>query len=114
MARTIGRNLFEGFVALAAIVVLAGLFVLPASRLMAQTTIYAGSIQGTITDPTGGVIPGAKVTITSKETARAINLVTSGSGTYSSGALIPGEYTVTIEAQAGTSSKRDHQTTPTA
>ncbi|MBZ5515965.1 MAG: TonB-dependent receptor, partial [Acidobacteriia bacterium] len=99
MARTIGRNLFEGFVALAAIVVLAGLFVLPASRLMAQTTIYAGSIQGTITDPTGGVIPGAKVTITSKETARAINLVTSGSGTYSSGALIPGEYTVTIEAQ---------------
>jgi hypothetical protein len=65
----------------------------------AQTTIYSGSIQGTINDSTGAVVPGAHVTITSQETGRAIKVVSSSTGTYSSGALIPGEYTVTVETK---------------
>ncbi len=63
----------------------------------AQTTISTGSIQGTISDPSGAVVPGAKITISSKATGQAINLVSSSSGAYNSGALIPGDYMVRAE-----------------
>ena len=65
----------------------------------AQTTIYSGSIQGTISDTSGAVVPGVQITITSQATGRAINLVSSSAGTYASGTLIPGEYTVRVEAK---------------
>jgi hypothetical protein len=65
---------------------------------LAQTTISTGSIQGTITDPSGAVVPGVKITISSKATGQVINLVSSSSGAYNSGALIPGDYVVKVEA----------------
>lgn len=68
-------------------------------QLMAQTTISTGSIQGTISDPTGAVIPGAAITVSSKEAGASISLKSSGSGTYSSGALLPGEYAVRVESK---------------
>jgi hypothetical protein len=66
---------------------------------MAQTTISTGSIQGTITDPTGGVVPGAQITISNKARGQSISLTSSGSGTYTSGALLPGDYVVRVEAK---------------
>jgi hypothetical protein len=69
---------------------------LPAS---AQSTIATGSIQGTVTDQNGAVVPGAAVTITSKATGQASKLTSNGSGGFASGALIPGEYEVRIEAK---------------
>ncbi len=68
-------------------------------RVLAQTTISTGSILGTISDPTGAVVPSARVTITSKATGQSRSLVTTGSGTYESGPLQPGEYTVRIESK---------------
>jgi hypothetical protein len=65
----------------------------------AQTTVSTGSIQGTITDPTGAAIAAAQVTITGKATGQVLRSTTSSTGTYSSGALIPGEYSVRVEAQ---------------
>src|SRR5437588_12243019 len=65
----------------------------------AQSTISTGSIQGTVTDPNGAVVPGATITITNKATGQVNKLTSSGSGTYASGALIPGEYEVRIEAK---------------
>ena len=65
----------------------------------AQSTVATGSIQGTVTDPNGAVVPGATVTITSKATGQATKLSSSSSGTYASGALIPGDYEVRIEAK---------------
>jgi hypothetical protein len=65
----------------------------------AQSTIATGSIQGTVTDPNGAVVPNASVTITNQATGQASKLTSSGSGTYASGALIPGLYTVRIEAK---------------
>src|SRR5579862_1586392 len=67
--------------------------------LFAQTTISTGSIQGTVTDPSGAVVGGARVTITNKATAQSTATTTSSSGTYASGALIPGDYVVKIEAR---------------
>src|SRR6185312_11772171 len=62
-------------------------------------TISTGSIQGTVTDPNGAVIPNAAVTITNKATGQAIKVTSSGSGTYTSGPLLPGSYEVRVEAQ---------------
>jgi Tol biopolymer transport system component len=60
--------------------------------LLAQTTIGTGSIVGTVSDPSGAVISGAKVSITNTATGQVINLMTNSSGTFYSGALIPGNY----------------------
>jgi len=67
---------------------------------VAAQTVSTGSIQGTITDPQGAVVPGAKVTITDQATGQRITVTSSGAGTYTSGALIPGNYLVRVE-QAG-------------
>ena len=65
----------------------------------AQSTVATGSIQGTVTDPNGAVVPGAAITISNKATGQASKLTSSSSGSYASGALIPGEYEVRIEAK---------------
>jgi Carboxypeptidase regulatory-like domain len=64
----------------------------------AQSTVETGSISGAVTDASGAVVAGAKITITGP-TGQLINLTSSGQGTYSSGALVPGAYRVRIEAK---------------
>ncbi|MGB8510213.1 MAG: TonB-dependent receptor [Pyrinomonadaceae bacterium] len=61
---------------------------------------FRAGVQGTVTDPNGAVVPGATVTLTSKETTRAQSTTTSSDGFYRFSQLAPGQYTVTIE-QAG-------------
>ncbi len=65
----------------------------------AQTTISTGSIQGSITDPSGAVVSGARISIINKATGRVINAKSTSAGAYASGALTPGEYTLRVEAQ---------------
>lgn len=67
--------------------------------LTAQTTISTGSIQGTITDQAGAVVPGASVMIKNKATGQSLIVTTSSAGAYASGALTPGQYSVHIEAK---------------
>lgn len=74
-------------------------FTLAPCRLAAQATISTGAIVGTIMDPTGAVVPNAKITIANKGTGQALNLVSSSAGTYASGSLLPGGYTVTVTAR---------------
>jgi len=79
---------------------LLGLFavLLLASAVIAQTTISTGSIVGTVTDPSGAIVSGAKVSITNKGTNQVITTTANSSGSFASGALIPGEYSVRVEA----------------
>ena len=77
---------------------LATLALLLSSMGFAQTTISTGSIVGTVTDPTGAVVSGAKVEITNKGTSQAQTTTTTSSGSFASGALTPGDYTVRVEA----------------
>ena len=63
-----------------------------------QTTISTGGIVGTVTDQTGALVPGAKVSITEKSTGRQLSLATNSAGLYNSGPLTPGDYTVRVEA----------------
>jgi len=80
--------------------VLLTLFSVLPQPAFAQTTISTGSIQGTITDQSGAVLGGAKVTITNKGTGQAITVQTTSAGTYTSGALSPGDYKIRIEAKS--------------
>jgi len=57
-----------------------------------------GTIVGTVTDPQGGAIANAKVTITETATGLAYEVQTSATGDYIRVALKPGTYTVTAEA----------------
>jgi hypothetical protein len=65
----------------------------------AQTSVATGSIQGTVTDPVGAVVANAKVTITNVDSNQTRETSTSSSENYSSGALLPGNYSVKVEAQ---------------
>ena len=75
------------------------------SGLSAQTTIGTGSIVGTVSDPSGAVIGGAEITITNVATEHAIKLTTNSSGSFSSGALIPGTYKTLVSAHGFSSAE---------
>jgi hypothetical protein len=67
--------------------------------LLAQATAWTGGIQGTILDPSGGVIPNAKVQITGKSTGQKLAPPLTAAGIYDSGPLTPGDYLVRVEAE---------------
>src|ERR1700678_1946881 len=72
--------------------------VICSAALLAQTTISTGSIQATITDPSGAVVGGAKISISNKATGRVINTTSTSAGAYTSGALPPGDHTLRVGA----------------
>ena len=57
-----------------------------------------GRILGTVADQTGGVISGATVTIIDKDRGPAATLTTDAAGEYNAPTLLPGTYTVRVEA----------------
>ncbi len=63
----------------------------------AQST-YKAQLRGTITDPSGAVIPGTKVTITETGTNTAQTDTANGRGAYTFTQLRPSNYTVKAEA----------------
>ena len=75
---------------------------------LAQTT-SSGDITGTITDPTGAVVPNAPVTITNDATGQTVNVTSNGSGFYRAANLQPGAYTIasTIAGFAPTKRRAD-------
>ena len=58
---------------------------------------FRAGIQGTVKDAAGGVVPGATVTLTSKETNKKQEVTTSDDGFYRISGLAPGLYTITAE-----------------
>src|SRR3954452_4225053 len=57
-----------------------------------------GRIFGTVTDATGGAVPNSKVTITDQNKGTQFDVTTNESGNYDKGQLVPGTYTVAVEA----------------
>ena len=72
------------------------LFALPLSTGMANAQALYGSITGTITDPTGAVIPNAPVVLTNQGTGAVQNLTADEHGLYTVLNLLPGSYTVSL------------------
>jgi len=54
---------------------------------------------GTITDPSGAVVPNANVTVTDQDTGRTVTVPTNGSGEYTLNALSAGKYHIQVKAQ---------------
>ena len=61
-------------------------------------SVTSGDIVGVVTDPSGAVIPNAKVTATNDNTGAVHNATTNGEGFYRFSFLQPGPYTVTTTA----------------
>ena len=85
------KRALRSSLALIAILALGGL----ANRASAQTA-SSGALNGTVSDASGGVVPGATITVTN-ESSGAVRTVVSGSeGTYLVPLLPPGSYSVEV------------------
>ena len=76
--------------------VLSALLLLLGVLLNAQAV---NGIDGTVTDKSGGVIPGAHITVTNAATNVASSALTSSEGTFTIVGLIPGRYSVAVDSQ---------------
>src|SRR5882762_8080888 len=65
---------------------------------MASGQLYTGSISGTVKDPSGAVIVGAKMTVVDSEKGFSFNAVTDSQGHYLVRQLPPGKYNVSARA----------------
>src|SRR5437588_1939394 len=96
-------------VSLTALTLLMAAFVFLGKTLVAaqETT---GGLQGTVTDPSGAVISGADVTVTSPALLGEKSLTTGASGYYRFAYLPPGTYTITASARGFQTVKRENVT----
>jgi hypothetical protein len=81
------------------LLIAAALLLLPLSgpAIFAQSG-SAGSIGGTVSDPTTALVSGASITVKSNATSQEFTATTADNGTFNVPALISGTYTVTIAA----------------
>src|SRR4051812_6951220 len=66
---------------------------------IAHAQAVSGSITGLVTDTSGAVVAGARITITNQETSVPSQVSTTDTGYYSVPNLIPGTYSVVAEAK---------------
>ena len=64
-----------------------------------RAQLDTGGITGTVTDPTGAVVPGAQVILTNTATSAAQTMPSTSTGTYSFTGVRPGTYDLRVEAQ---------------
>jgi carboxypeptidase family protein/TonB-dependent receptor-like protein len=87
---------------LAAVVALVAMAVIPTA---AQAQTETGRVVGVVTDQSGGVLPGATVTLKAIATGATRSTVSDAGGSYTFVGLLPGAYEVSIEL-AGFSKKQ--------
>jgi Carboxypeptidase regulatory-like domain len=64
-----------------------------------HSQVAGATLIGTVTDPSGAVIPNAQVSITNTATGITTNVTTNSAGFYATPNLIPGPYQVTMRAE---------------
>src|SRR3984957_8809025 len=89
-SRSRGRSLWMSLVAVLCLTMFLS--------IASSAQVSGGSITGTLTDPTGAVVPGAKVTIVNRGTGIGQTLTTTSTGLFNKPNLDPGTYDVTFEA----------------
>src|ERR1700722_3571617 len=75
---------------------IAGLYLICALAAFAQGD--RGTITGTVTDPTGAIVPNANIQITNSDTAASYKVGTSSTGNYTLANLPAGSYVLTVDA----------------
>src|SRR5215211_4827471 len=91
--------MFRGIPAKVAALALLTLLGLAPGRALAQSQATNGSIEGTIVDPTGAVLPGVTVTVTHVDTGTDRVVVTNEKGLFRAPLLPLGTYKVSAELQ---------------
>ena len=81
-------------------------FLCAATAALAQAG--RGSISGLVSDPTGAIVPGAKITLLNHATGVALHTVTTTAGLYSFVSLNPGVYEVTASLKGFESVAQDN------
>jgi Carboxypeptidase regulatory-like domain len=71
----------------------------PSYNLFAQSLGNTGTVQGTVTDPSGAVVPGAAVTITNVITGYTAETKTAGDGSFRFNNLPPNPYRVDVHTE---------------
>jgi hypothetical protein len=84
--------------------VVAAVLLFTAAPAWSQST---ATLQGTITDTQGGIMPGVSVTIRNTATAAERSLVTNSAGEYAAAALPPGHYEVVAHVEGFSNQKRE-------
>src|SRR5258708_40388 len=86
--------------------------------VMAATTFgqstNSADLRGTVTDSTGAVMPGVKVTILNTETGITMDLTTNDAGLYDSVSIRPGKYRLTFSKEGFSKLIRDGVTVDVA
>src|SRR2546425_4480707 len=90
------------------ILVILAIAVLSASPACAQ--VSGATLTGTITDPSGAAIAGAKITITNTATGVTRDVTADSAGFYSAPNLLPGPYEVTAAASGFSTTKQSNLT----
>jgi hypothetical protein len=75
------------------------LFLVTILAVAASAQSITGTISGTVTDPNGGVIPGATVTLVNDQVGNSRVATTNDEGRFTFAAVQPGRYVVRIEHQ---------------
>src|SRR5580704_16532201 len=86
------------------LVCLGVLLLLAVSGVAQETT---GGITGTVKDPSGAVVPGAKVEVKASTLVGEKSLTTDSNGYYRFANLPPGNYTITVAGNGFETAKRD-------
>ena len=76
---------------------IAGIFLIFTLAAFAQGD--RGTITGTVTDPTGAVVPNASIQVTNSETSAVYQVATTSTGNYTLANLPVGTYVLTVDAQ---------------
>ena len=69
------------------------------SVLPLQAQVDTGSITGTVTDPSGAVVNGARITLTNEGTAASLSVTTGSDGSYTFSPVKIGSYKIEATAQ---------------
>ena len=78
------------------IVAVLALLLVPAALFCQE---FRGTLSGSVTDPTGAVIAGAKVTLTEIQTGTKVETASESTGQYSVPFLLPGDYQISVKLQ---------------
>src|SRR5215831_14490393 len=80
------------------LIVLTAVFVFALGVFQTSAQTVTGQISGTVTDPTGAVIAGAKVALTNTVNGQTRDVVTDQTGSFIIPELVPGNYQITVTA----------------
>ena len=75
------------------------LFCILSAAILASAQTATTSLRGTVKDPSGALVPGAKVTLLDKANGRTLSSVANSAGSYAFTQIPPARYIITVSAE---------------